>query len=200
MGKRLVHLWEQCLLTAGASGHCLCRVPVSLYPWCHVPRCLLTAGTRGQHCLCSTLSSSALKAVRSLIHLEEGIFTGGWLCHPHAACGTRVLFLCSWPGAPWLSVAGAHAHGHITPSFGRGECSRWSRPLFLGLPPGVTDMMEVGTSTSMGIALHHMWMVGFGGIRVAELSGKFTGAEGGTSFSCKRICPSPASNPGTYKN
>lgn len=82
MGERLVHLWEQCLVTAGASGHCWCRmcgVPASLYPRCHVPHCLPTAGTGGHQCLCSTLSSFVLKALRSLIIFEEGIFTGGWL-------------------------------------------------------------------------------------------------------------------------
>lgn len=64
------------------SGHgwCrVCRVPASLYPWCHVPHCLLTAGTGGHHRLCSTLSPFVLKALRSPIIFEEGIFTGGWL-------------------------------------------------------------------------------------------------------------------------
>ena len=135
MGERLVHLREQCLVTAGASGYRWCRVPVSLYPWCHVAHGLLTAGTKGHHRLCSTLSSFALKAVRSLIHLEVGIFTGGWLCRPRAACGMRVLFsVLVASSSVAVCSREAQARGHVAASIGRGECSGLARPC-RGLTP-----------------------------------------------------------------
>lgn len=36
-------------------------------------------------------------------------------------------------------------------------------PLSLGLLPSVADVVGVGASTNMGIALHHVWMEGLGG-------------------------------------
>lgn len=175
-------------MTAGASGHPWCRAPVSLYPQCHNPCGLLTASTGGHHCLCSTLSSFALKAVRSLICLEESIFTGSSLCRPHTACGTWVLFLVVVASSS-LAVCRreAQVQGHVAPSLGRNECSGSAGPLFLELPPGVTDVVEVGASTNMGIAFHHVWAKELGGIRVLRLGGEFTGTERGTSFSCKCI-------------
>ena len=199
MGECLVHLWEQCPATARASGHRGRRVPVSVYPQCHVPHGLLTAGKRGHHRLCSTLSSSALKAVGSCIQLEEGFFTGGWLCRPRAAGGTRVLFsvlvasssVAVWSGEVW---------GCVASGAGRAGCSRSAGPLSLGLPPSVAALVELGAPTGMGVDLHHMRMRGPRGIRVLKLHGKFTGAERGTSFSSKHMCPSPLFNSGTYKN
>lgn len=110
MRECLVHLWEQCLVTAGASGHCwcrACRVPASLYPRCHVPHCLLTAGTGGHHRLCSTLSSFVLNALRSLIIFEEGIFTGGWLLPTHCLWDQGFVFhACGLELLGWLQQGG----------------------------------------------------------------------------------------------
>lgn len=180
MGECLVHLQEQCRVTAGASGRSwcgVCRVPASLYPRCHVSHCLLTAGTGGHHRLCSTLSSFVLKALRSLIIFEEGIFTGG-CSYPCTACGTRVSFSMLVASSP-LAVCSREVWAWGQGSIDRGVCSG-----LVGLSPhsSVTDVVEVLASTSMGDGLHSMWVVGLGGIWILKLSGKLTGTERDTSF------------------
>lgn len=74
---------------------------------------------------------------------------------------------------------------------GVGAASR--QDLFLGLPPSITAMAEVGASTNMGIALQQVQMEGLGGIQVLKLHGNFTGAE-------TRVPFPPLFNSGTYKN
>lgn len=69
------------------------------------------------------------------MQLEEGFFTGGWLCRPRAACGTRVLFSVLVASGSAAGCSGeVRARGHVVPSVGRGGCCGSAKPLSLGLP------------------------------------------------------------------
>lgn len=119
MGEYLVHLREQCLVTAGASGHRWCRLPVTLHPLCHVPHGLLTAGTRGHHHhrLCCSLSSFAWKVARSLIHLAFSWMVG-YVTHTlPVGWGSCFPVFCAY---------GQQLHGWLQRGgVGMGPCGSW---------------------------------------------------------------------------